>query len=72
MARPPGRTAKEDPIKRPRRSPTTRRLTLTSSGDRNDLEALQLEIRRLAREHGVEVSDLRIERVERRPGRPRR
>jgi hypothetical protein len=48
----------------------TRRLTLTSSGDRGALEVLQLEIRRLARAHGLEVTDVRIERVER--GRPSR
>jgi hypothetical protein len=51
------------------REPPTRRLAITSSGDRNELEALQLEIRRLAREHGIEVTDIRIERVERRPRR---
>ena len=48
----------------------TRRLSLTSSGDRGALEVLQLEIRRLARAHGLEVTDVRIERVER--GRPSR
>jgi hypothetical protein len=45
---------------------TERRLTLRSRGDRGDLELLQLEIRRLARAHGVEVTGVRIERVERR------
>jgi hypothetical protein len=45
---------------------TERKLTLRSRGDRGDLEALQLEIRRLARAHGVEVMGVRIERVERR------
>jgi ABC-type uncharacterized transport system substrate-binding protein len=53
------------------REPPTRRLAITSSGDRNELEALQLEIRRLAREHGLEVTDIRIERVEHRPRRRR-
>jgi hypothetical protein len=72
MARPARRDREEDPIKRAARPSSTRRLTLTSSGDRNDLEALQLEIRRLAREHGVEVSEVRIDRVERRPARRRR
>jgi hypothetical protein len=43
-----------------------RRLTVRSRGDRGDLEMLQLEIRRLARAHGVEVTGIRIERVERR------
>jgi len=46
------------------RESSIRRLAITSSGDRNALEALQLEIRRLAREHGIEVTDIRIERVE--------
>jgi hypothetical protein len=45
---------------------TERRLTVRSRGDRADLEMLQLEIRRLARAHGVEVTAVRIERVERR------
>jgi ABC-type uncharacterized transport system substrate-binding protein len=54
----------------PTRAPTTRRLTVTTAGDRHDLEALQLEIRRLARAHGVEVTEVRIERVE--PRRRRR
>ena len=43
-----------------------RKLTVRSRGDRGDLEMLQLEIRRLARAHGVEVTGVRIERVERR------
>jgi hypothetical protein len=55
---------------RPPRAPATRRLTVTTAGDRHDLEALQLEIRRLARVHGVEVTEVRIERVE--PRRRRR
>ena len=66
------RHREEDPIKRTAHPSSTRRLRLTSSGDRNELEALQLEIRRLAREHGVDVSDLRIDQVERRPTRRRR
>ena len=53
-------------------STTSRRLSLRATGDRGDLEALQLEIRRLARAHGVEVTGVRIERVERaRPSRSR-
>jgi hypothetical protein len=56
----------------PKRVPPTRRLSLTTTGDRHELEALQLEIRRLARAHGIEVTDLRIARMERRrPTRPR-
>jgi hypothetical protein len=47
-------------------APTSdRRLSIVSTGDRGDLEALRLEIERLARAHGVEVSDVRIERVAR-------
>lgn len=44
---------------------TGRRLSIRAAGDRGDLEALQLEIRRLARAHGVEIDEVRIERVER-------
>lgn len=54
------------------RAPTPRRLTLTAIGDRNDAEALQLEIRRLAREHGIELADIRIEHLARAPRRARR
>jgi hypothetical protein len=54
------------------RDATPRRLTLTARGDRNDAEALQLEIRRLAREHGIELADIRIEHLSRPPRRPRR
>jgi hypothetical protein len=58
-------------VPRPKRAPNTRRLTLTTTGDPHELEALQLEIRRLARAHGIEVTDLRVERIEpRRPSRP--
>jgi hypothetical protein len=42
-------------------------LEIVADGDRQELEALQLEIRRLAREHGVEVV-----RVDIAPARPRR
>jgi cupin superfamily acireductone dioxygenase involved in methionine salvage len=48
--------------KRPTRS--VRRIQITSAADRHTLEALQLEIRRLAREHGYEVTDVRITDVE--------
>lgn len=46
-----------------------RRLALRVVGDRGDLEALQLEIRRLARAQGVELDEMRIARVERRRAR---
>jgi hypothetical protein len=48
------------------RRPTqhTRQLEITSSADRHTLEALQLEIRRLAREFGFEVTEVRIEDLE--------
>jgi len=49
-----------------------RRLSIRAAGDRGDLEALQLEIRRLARAHGVEIDEVRIERVERARDRPSR
>jgi len=48
--------------KRPTQS--VRRIQITSAADRHALEALQLEIRRLAREHGYEVTDVRIANVE--------
>jgi hypothetical protein len=49
----------------PRRSTQrVRRVEITSTADRNTLEALQLEIRRLAREYGFEVTDVRIGDVE--------
>jgi hypothetical protein len=50
-------------------APPGRRLSIRAAGDRGDLEALQLEIRRLARAHGVEIDEVRIERVERPPAR---
>jgi hypothetical protein len=48
--------------KRPTQS--VRRIQITSTADRHTLEALQLEIRRLAREHGYEVTDVRITDVD--------
>jgi hypothetical protein len=49
------------------------RLEIIADGDRAGLEALQLEIRRLAREHGVEIVDVEIMPVSpRRPARRRR
>ena len=35
-------------------------LEIVAGGDRHDMEALQLEIRRLAREHGVEIVSVEI------------
>lgn len=40
------------------------RLEITGSLDRHAAEALQLEVRRLARRYGVEVRSVRIEREE--------
>jgi hypothetical protein len=40
------------------------RFELTAAADRHALEALQLEIRRLARRHGFEVTDVRITDVD--------
>ncbi len=37
-----------------------RHLEIVADGDRQELEALQLEIRRLAREHGVEIVRVEI------------
>lgn len=37
------------------------RIEITGSLDREAAEALRLEIRRLARLHGVEIADLKIE-----------
>jgi hypothetical protein len=42
-------------------------LDVVAGGDRREMEALELEIRRLAREHGVEV-----ERLDIAPAPPRR
>ena len=39
------------------------RIEITGDLDRKAVEALQLEIRRLARLQGVEITDLRIERA---------
>lgn len=39
-------------------------IEITGDMDRKAVEALQLEIRRLARLHGVRISDLRMERAE--------
>lgn len=50
-------------------APPERRLSIFATGDRGDLEALRLEIQRLARAHGVEAAEVRIERVERRRAR---
>lgn len=39
-------------------------LQVTASGDRVAAEALALEIRRLARRHGLEVKDVRVRSAE--------
>ena len=46
------------------------RLEIIVDGDRTAMEALQLEIRKLARKHGVEIVDVKIAPVS--PGRPAR
>jgi hypothetical protein len=58
------------PTRRDARS--TQHLEIVAGGDRQDMEALQLEIRRLAREHGVEVESVEIAPVKRRAVRARR
>ena len=35
-------------------------IELTLTGDRREVEALSLEVRRLAREHGLEIRDMRL------------
>lgn len=39
------------------------RIEATADLDRHAAEALSLEIRRLARRHGVDIKELRIDRV---------
>ena len=39
----------------PRHDQAITHVEIVAEGDRQELEALQLEIRRLAREHGVEI-----------------
>ncbi len=46
------------------------RLEIIVDGDRTAMEALQLEIGKLARQHGVEIVDVEIAPVS--PGRPAR
>ena len=45
-------------------SPAPESIRRTGSPDRVAAEALALEIRRLARRHGLEVSDLRVQRAD--------
>jgi hypothetical protein len=40
------------------------RIEITGTLDRHALEALQLEIRRLAKLHGIEITGLQVERKE--------
>lgn len=35
-------------------------IELTLTGDRREVEVLSLEVRRLAREHGLEIRDMRV------------
>jgi hypothetical protein len=44
----------------------TTRLDIVVGGDRHAMEALELEIRRLARAHGVEIVDVKVTPIERR------
>lgn len=39
------------------------RIEITGIGDRHAAEALQLEIRRLAKRYGVDIKEIRIEEV---------
>jgi hypothetical protein len=45
-------------------SPPPESIHLTDIPDRVAAEALALEVRRLARRHGLEVSDLRVRRAD--------
>jgi hypothetical protein len=47
---------------KPRRTRQADRIEITWQLPRRNVEALQLEIRRLARRHGVDVRSIRIER----------
>ena len=42
------------------------RIRITGTLDRHALEALQLEIRRLARLHGIQIQGIQVERTEKR------
>ena len=62
------------PPRRKRRSPDAQdrfvaTLALDGELDSHDLEALQLELRALARAHGLEVTDIEIETGKRGSGR---
>jgi hypothetical protein len=46
------------------RHEAARRIEITGTLDRHALEALQLEIRRLAKLHGVEITGLQVKRME--------
>jgi len=52
-----------DPVEKDR-AETVYRIEITGNLDRHAVEALQLELRRLAKRTGVDIQELRVERVE--------
>jgi hypothetical protein len=46
------------------RAETDDRIAITGNMTRHDAEALQLEIRRLAKRYGVEIKALKVERID--------
>jgi hypothetical protein len=49
--------------RRTRAERTIRRIEITGDMDRHAAEALYLELRRLAQRHGLEVADVRVDKV---------
>jgi len=47
-----------------KRGKPARRIEITGEMDRSAAEALQLEIRRLAKQYGLEIGEFRVEEVE--------
>ncbi len=45
----------------------TRRLAVTGELDRRALEALYLEVRRLAKRYEVEIKEFRVDKIEHKP-----
>lgn len=47
------------------RAEAVHRIEITGSLDRHSAETLQIEIRRLAKRHGIEIKKMRLARVQR-------
>jgi hypothetical protein len=43
------------------------RIEVSLTGDRREVEAMSIELRRLAKEHGVQIGDLKIRAVDEPP-----